>query len=453
MALRRIHPSKPPLLHLPRPFSSSSSNPPFPPPQPPPPSDDPDASPRFPPPNQGEAAQKPVPSLFHDIRQRLRSTEAPHPPRRIPINPPRPAPAPPISLEDIKSKLESFRAAPGTASTPPRFSGGGDSLPSFQNLLRNSGAPAAPPQGGPNAAGNRPFNFDFQQIRESIKKLDPQQQRPGQPFLSSLPDSVFGREKRERAGTPLPGSEKEDADAGIMLSKDYTKEELGKILAELRPPGAGKDGKEWFSLEELQGRIAKLARMERANDARMGGAFADLRISLKKAKDADNKKSTIRSASGIFSLGNLTGKPAPEYLSHPPQEELLERYFHPDHMSGEEKMKLELQKVRDEFKMSENDCGSARVQIAQLTLKIKHLSSVLHKKDKHSRKGLQDMVQRRKKYLKYLRRTDWDSYCLVLSKLGLRDTPEYKAPDYTKTQPTKAQSKKSKSKRKRKMKA
>jgi hypothetical protein len=31
-------------------------------------------------------------------------------------------------------------------------------------------------------------------------------------------------------------------------------------------------------------------------------------------------------------------------------------------MSSEEKMKLELQRVRDEFKMSENDCGSARVQ-------------------------------------------------------------------------------------------
>jgi small subunit ribosomal protein S15 len=37
-------------------------------------------------------------------------------------------------------------------------------------------------------------------------------------------------------------------------------------------------------------------------------------------------------------------------------------------MSGEEKMKLELQKVRDEFKMSENDCGSARVQSKYLTL-------------------------------------------------------------------------------------
>ncbi|KAK7846861.1 30s ribosomal protein s15 [Quercus suber] len=64
--------------------------------------------------------------------------------------------------------------------------------------------------------------------------------------------------------------------------------------------------------------------------------------------------------------------------------------------------------------------------VAQLTTKIKHLSSALHKKDKHSIKGLQAMVQRRKRILKYLRRTDWDSYCLVLSKLGLRDNPNYK---------------------------
>ncbi|XP_061989941.1 uncharacterized protein LOC133708486 [Rosa rugosa] len=64
--------------------------------------------------------------------------------------------------------------------------------------------------------------------------------------------------------------------------------------------------------------------------------------------------------------------------------------------------------------------------VAQLTTKIKHLPSVLHKKDKHSLKGLQAMVQRRKRLLKYLWRSDWVSYCLVLSKLGLRDTPDYK---------------------------
>ncbi|EMS49178.1 30S ribosomal protein S15 [Triticum urartu] len=275
------------------------------------------------------------------------------------------------------------------------------------DLLKNSAAsPAGRPQGGgaPNAGGGKPFSFSFESIRESIRKIDPQQERQRQPplrFLNNTPDNIFGREMRQRAGKPQPGEGKEDEDAGVFLANEYTPEQLGQMLRELRPADAGKDGKEWFSLQELQGRIAKIAEKERGQaDPRDGGG-----------------------------------------------------YFHPDHMSGEEKMKLELQKVRDEFKMSENDCGSARVQIAQLTLKIKHLSSVLHKKDKHSRKGLQDMVQRRKKYLKYLRRTDWDSYCLVLSKLGLRDTPEYKAADYKKTQPTKAQSKKSKSKRKRKMKA
>ena len=38
------------------------------------------------------------------------------------------------------------------------------------------------------------------------------------------------------------------------------------------------------------------------------------------------------------------------------------QYFHPDNMSSAEKLKVELKKVRDEFKMSESDCGSARVQ-------------------------------------------------------------------------------------------
>ncbi|GJR49248.1 Rho GTPase-activating protein gacU [Tanacetum coccineum] len=79
--------------------------------------------------------------------------------------------------------------------------------------------------------------------------------------------------------------------------------------------------------------------------------------------------------------------------------------------------------VRLKLDRKENDCNL----VAQLTTKIKHLASVLHKKDKHSRKGLQAMVQKRKKLLKYLRRTDWDSYCFCLSELGLRDSADYKA--------------------------
>ncbi|KAI4982843.1 hypothetical protein ZWY2020_023335 [Hordeum vulgare] len=469
MALRLINPSRKPLLHVPRPsssFSSSSSNnnnPPFPPP-PPPPSDDPAASARHQPPNHGEGPQKPAASsLFLDIRDRLKSSPASPPPRRIPANPLRPgAPpaAPTLGLDDIKRTLESYRAVSPRLSGPGV--GGRGANPSFQDLLKSSGAnQAGRPQGGaPNAGDGKPFSLSFANIRESIRKLDPQHDRQRQPplrFLNNTPENIFGKELRQRAGKPHPGEAKDDEDDGVLLTNQYTPEDLGKMLRDLRPADAGKDGKEWFSLEELQGRIAKIVEQEKSNpDSRLGGTFGVVVQSLGTLdRDQKEHKKHVRSVQHWALFANIGGKPLPEYMlsNLPPQEELLERYFHPDHVSGEEKMKLELQKVRDEFKMSENDCGSARVQIAQLTLKIKHLSTVLHKKDKHSRKGLQDMVQRRKKYLKYLRRTDWDSYCLVLSKLGLRDTPEYKAPDYKKTQPSKAQSKKSKSKRKRKMKA
>ncbi|GKB55280.1 ribosomal protein S15, partial [Tanacetum coccineum] len=66
-------------------------------------------------------------------------------------------------------------------------------------------------------------------------------------------------------------------------------------------------------------------------------------------------------------------------------------------------------------------------QKGNLLVYIPSVASCLARLDKHSRKGLQAMVQKRKKLLKYLRRTDWDSYCFCLSELGLRDSADYKA--------------------------
>ncbi|XVF24702.1 hypothetical protein REPUB_Repub13aG0150200 [Reevesia pubescens] len=228
--------------------------------------------------------------------------------------------------------------------------------------------------------------------------------------------------------------------------KMYGHVELGQKLKKLRPETKGREG--WFSLQELNERLLKLREMEeKETESRIGGvSFKDLRESLYKlnmSEDEKQKKNLLicdemglkrkisglrplldKSFQGIDILDHL-GR-TPNFMLQPPKEHLVEKYFHPDNMSSVEKLKIELAKVRDEFKMSESDCGSARVQVAQLTTKIKHLSSVLHKKDKHSKKGLQAMVQKRKKLLKYLRRTDWDSYCLVLSRLGLRDNPDYK---------------------------
>ncbi len=80
-----------------------------------------------------------------------------------------------------------------------------------------------------------------------------------------------------------------------------------------------------------------------------------------------------------------------------------------------------LQVVADLGK-SKQDTGSAEVQIGILTQRILELTEHMkvHKKDNHSRRGLLQMVGRRKRLLSYLQKTDFDSYQNVINKLGLR---------------------------------
>jgi small subunit ribosomal protein S15 len=70
----------------------------------------------------------------------------------------------------------------------------------------------------------------------------------------------------------------------------------------------------------------------------------------------------------------------------------------------------------------ENDTGSAKVQVAVLTERIKYLEDHFHqhKKDHHSRRGLLKMVGKRKRLLNYLRRTDIETYRKLVQDLGLR---------------------------------
>jgi small subunit ribosomal protein S15 len=68
------------------------------------------------------------------------------------------------------------------------------------------------------------------------------------------------------------------------------------------------------------------------------------------------------------------------------------------------------------------DTGSPQVQVAILTERINQLTEhlKLHKKDHHSRRGLLQMVGRRRRLLNYLQRTDLDGYRELTKKLGLR---------------------------------
>ncbi len=81
--------------------------------------------------------------------------------------------------------------------------------------------------------------------------------------------------------------------------------------------------------------------------------------------------------------------------------------------------KYEIQK---EFGRGENDTGSPEVQVALLTKNINSVQEHLqnHKRDNHSRRGLQIMVARRRKLLDYLKSKDVDRYTFLISRLEIR---------------------------------
>ena len=76
-----------------------------------------------------------------------------------------------------------------------------------------------------------------------------------------------------------------------------------------------------------------------------------------------------------------------------------------------------------EFGKTENDTGSAAVQVALLTERIKGLTEHLkvNKKDHHTRRGLLMLVGQRRRLLVYIKKHDVDEYRDIIAKLGIRD--------------------------------
>ena len=74
------------------------------------------------------------------------------------------------------------------------------------------------------------------------------------------------------------------------------------------------------------------------------------------------------------------------------------------------------------LRMHEKDTGSADVQVALLTRRINQLTEhfKVHAKDHSSRRGLLQMVAKRRKLLDYLKDTASERYKSVLEKLNLR---------------------------------
>lgn len=80
------------------------------------------------------------------------------------------------------------------------------------------------------------------------------------------------------------------------------------------------------------------------------------------------------------------------------------------------------QELIDKYGRDSKDTGSPESQIAMMTIRIRELTEhvKLHKKDNHSRRGLVMLVAKRRKLMRYLRRTNQQAYVQILKDLSIR---------------------------------
>lgn len=78
-------------------------------------------------------------------------------------------------------------------------------------------------------------------------------------------------------------------------------------------------------------------------------------------------------------------------------------------------------KIVEKFALHEGDTGSPEVQIALLTQQVQELSEHLkiHRKDNHSRRGLLNMVSKRRRLIQYLKDNEPERYKEVSKKLEI----------------------------------
>ncbi len=84
--------------------------------------------------------------------------------------------------------------------------------------------------------------------------------------------------------------------------------------------------------------------------------------------------------------------------------------------------KEQKQEIIKKYGKAPNDSGSPEVQVALLTNRINELSAHFEKnvKDNHSRRGLLQMVGKRRKLLDYLQEKNVERYRKIIQELALR---------------------------------
>ncbi|GAB4814311.1 hypothetical protein N2152v2_001357 [Parachlorella kessleri] len=119
--------------------------------------------------------------------------------------------------------------------------------------------------------------------------------------------------------------------------------------------------------------------------------------------------------------------------------DLVDKVLGLDFLPRRERDRKQRQEIIGAYERFQGDTGSTEVQVALLTQKIRDLAEHMrqHKKDYASRRGLEAQLVQRRKLLTYLRRSKFDVYAALISRLGLKDsyapqdryTSRYKAAD------------------------
>lgn len=78
--------------------------------------------------------------------------------------------------------------------------------------------------------------------------------------------------------------------------------------------------------------------------------------------------------------------------------------------------------IVEKFGGSAGNTGSAEVQVALISGRLKYLQDHFskHKKDHHSRRGLMKLVGQRRSLLDYIKKKDVKRYRTLIAELGIR---------------------------------
>ncbi|XP_023677043.1 small ribosomal subunit protein uS15m isoform X2 [Paramormyrops kingsleyae] len=105
-------------------------------------------------------------------------------------------------------------------------------------------------------------------------------------------------------------------------------------------------------------------------------------------------------------------------------DDLIKRLLSLELGSHKDRLKVKEQQLVEKVRRDDHDRSSTEVKVALLTARIRNYQEHMHKhpKDKANKRRMLMAIDRRKKHLKYLRRTRHDAFELVCQQLGITYT-------------------------------